>query len=267
MKKGGGGRGAEAFEQYYQTLFGNRWLPLRQALCESPSQTGWNENLREPYYLDSGSVAAARALPAGGSTILDMCAAPGGKTLVLASSLGDGATITANEFSRDRRTRLASVLDRYLPRETRDRIQITGYDASRWSRHESASRDRILLDAPCSSERHVLGSPKHLAEWSPARIRNLSFRQWALLSGAWLVLAPGGYLVYATCALSPDENDGAIHKLLRKYPDAEIRIPVRDGHADLAHHRPEHTEYGTIIMPDRSAGAGPLFFALLKKSG
>lgn len=266
MKKRAPLRGRAAFEQYYQTLYGDRWEGLRDALCEPSRQIGWNENLREPYYMDSDSIAAARVLPSGGRNILDMCAAPGGKTLVLASSLEQGAAITANEFSRDRRARLLSVLDRYLASETRLQVQVTGHDASRWSRHETASHDRILLDVPCSSERHVLGSPPYLAQWSPARIRNLGFRQWALLSGAWLVLAPGGYLVYATCALSPVENDGAIRKLLRKYADAEILIPSEDTHPLLSHHQAERIEFGTIIMPDRSGGAGPLFFALVKKN-
>lgn len=265
MKKKGKLRGKDAFEQYYQELFGNRWAGLRDALYESPRQIGWEENLLEPYYLDSGSVAAARSLPSGGENILDMCAAPGGKTLVLASSLEKNAIVTANEYSQDRRTRLVSVLDRYLPPETRSRIQVTGHDASRWSRYETASYDRIILDVPCSSERHVLGSPRHLDEWSPARIRNLSFRQWAILSGSWLVLVPGGYLVYAICALSPEKNDGALRKLLRKYSDAEIVIPGRDAHPLLSHHDTERTEFGTIILPDRSDGAGPLFFALVRK--
>lgn len=265
MTKKAKSRGKEAFEQYYQELYGDRWTGLREALCEPPRQIGWEDNLREPYYLDSASVAAARSLPSGGENILDMCAAPGGKTLVIASSLEQGATVTANEYSQDRRTRLVSVLDRYLPPETRSRIQVTGHDASRWSRYETASHDRILLDVPCSSERHVLGSPRHLDEWSPARIRNLSYRQWAILSGSWLVLAPGGYLVYATCALSPEENDGALRKLLRKYSDAEIVTPGRDAHQLLSHHDAENTEFGTIILPDRSGGAGPLFFALVRK--
>jgi len=112
----------------------------------------------------------------------------------------------------------------------------------------------------------VLASEQHLAAWSPARIRNLVFRQWALLSGAWLVLAPDGYLVYATCALSPEENDGVVRKLVKKYPDVSIIFPEADSHPDLAHHVPEKTDFGTMIMPDSSSGSGPLYFALVKKN-
>ena len=257
--------GRDAFELYYSDIFGSRWPSLRQALLGDPRQTGWEENLVEPYYLDTGSVAAARALPPGGKNVLDLCAAPGGKTLVLAGSLDADGELTANEYSRERRARLATVVERYLPPEMTARVRITGYDGSRWSRFETLCRDRILLDVPCSSERHVLASEQHLAAWSPARIRNLVFRQWALLSGAWLVLAPDGYLVYATCALSPEENDGVVRKLVKKYPDVSIIFPEADSHPDLAHHVPEKTEFGTMIMPDSSSGSGPLYFALVKK--
>lgn len=257
--------GSEAFNVYYSEIFGVRWPGLRQALLGESRQTGWTENLREPYYLDTGSVAAARALPAGGKNVLDLCAAPGGKTLVLAGSLDADGELTANEYSRERRTRLSAVVERYLPPETAARVRITGHDGSRWSRYETACRDRILLDVPCSSERHVLASEPHLAGWSPARIRNLAFRQWALLSGAWLVLEPDGYLVYATCALSTEENDGIVRKLIKKYSDASIVFPPSDTHPELAHHNPEKTEFGTMIMPDSSAGSGPLYFALVQK--
>jgi 16S rRNA C967 or C1407 C5-methylase (RsmB/RsmF family) len=259
--------GREAFEDYYAGVFGSRWDTLARSLAGDTRQTGWSENLLEPYYLDTGSIAAARAVPPGGKNILDMCAAPGGKTLVLAGSLEPDGFLTANEFSRERRARLSAVVSRYLPPETVSRIRITGHDGSRWSRYETGCRDRMLLDVPCSSERHVLASEQHLAAWSPARIRNLVFRQWALLSGAWLVLAPAGYLVYATCALSPYENDGVVRKLLGKYSDASVLFPPEDSHPVLAHHCPERTEYGTMIMPDTSGGAGPLYFALLRKSG
>ncbi|HHU36478.1 MAG TPA: SAM-dependent methyltransferase [Treponema sp.] len=257
--------GPDAFEAYYSNLFGARWGTLKKALLEPSQQIGWEEELLEPYYLDSASVAAARALPTGGINILDLCAAPGGKSLVLASTVGDAGTITANEYSRDRRARLVSVLERYVPEPLRSRYSVTGNDGSRWSRYEKSTRDRILLDVPCSSERHVLSSPAHLEKWSAARIRNLSFRQWALLSGAWLVLSPGGYLLYATCALSPEENDGVIQKLVKKYSDVELVGIAKDKHPALVHHVPEKTEYGTIILPDTSAGSGPLYFSLVRK--
>jgi len=258
--------GAEAFEQYYGDLFGDRWPALRAALLEPVKHVAWDEKLLKPYYLDSGSVSAALALPMPSSSkVLDMCAAPGGKSLVLAGLLDEGSTLTSNEFSRDRKNRLVSVLDQHLPAFLRERVTVTGHDASRWSRYEKSAYDRILLDAPCSSERHVLSSPAYLAEWSPARIKNLALRQWSLLSGAWLVLAPGGALVYSTCALSPKENDEVVERLLEKYSDAKVCGIEIDERFRGVLPKAETTRFGCHVLPDTSEGAGPLYYALVRK--
>jgi 16S rRNA (cytosine1407-C5)-methyltransferase len=142
---------------------------------------------------------------------------------------------------------------------------VSGFDAaglggkkSEWNRF-----DAILLDAPCSSERHVIQSPKALAEWTPARPRFLSRRQWSLLSAAFLLLKPGGCLVYSTCALTPEENDGPVQRLLEKYAAAvELDEPdFTEG---------EKTKYGRLILPDASSGAnapgiGPMYVARFRK--
>lgn len=252
--------GAEAFDARYARLFGERWPSLRAALLAPARQVAFAETLAAPYYLDAASVEAALALPPldGDSegSILDMCAAPGGKTLVLASRFPAPTRITANELSRDRRARLLSVLEEHLGGESLARVSVTGRDAARWSRFETNAYDRVLLDAPCSSERHVLSSPAHLAEWSEARVRNLAVRQWSLLSGAFLVLKNGGYLVYATCALSPEENDGVVSRLARKYPNARVIDSPGIG---------ERTEFGKHVLPDRADGAGPIYYALVAK--
>ncbi|MCL2320256.1 MAG: 16S rRNA methyltransferase, partial [Treponema sp.] len=124
---------------------------------------------------------------------------------------------------------------------------------SEWNRFEA-----ILLDAPCSSERHVIQSAKALADWTPARPRSLARRQWSLLSAAFLLLKPGGSLVYATCALSPEENDGPVSRLLSKYSDAiELDDPdFPEG---------EKTSYGRLILPDTSNGMGPMYVARFRK--
>jgi 16S rRNA C967 or C1407 C5-methylase (RsmB/RsmF family) len=259
--------GAAAFESWYLDLFGDRWLALRAALLEPVRHAALSGNLVQPYYLDPGSVEAALALPVPESgEVLDMCAAPGGKSLVIADRLPVGSTLTANEFSRDRRSRLLSVLDEHLPPEIRSRVTVTGRDAARWSRYEQARYDSILLDAPCSSERHVLSAPAYLDEWSPARIRNLAHRQWALLSGAWLVLKPGGYLLYSTCALSPAENDDVVARLAKKYDDVvfcDANEIVRNSGIDS---RAEAKTYGRHVLPDTADGSGPLYYALMRKT-
>ena len=258
--------GADAFDSYYGELFAGRWPALRTALLSPPNQVAWQKKMVKPYFLDQGSVEAALSLPPCVSgKVLDMCAAPGGKSLILAGNLDEESVLTANEISRERKNRLVTVLDQHLEVETRKQVTVTCRDAARWSRFEQNVYDRILLDAPCSSERHVLSSPAYLAEWGPARIRNLAARQWALLSGAFLVLKEGGYIVYSTCALSPQENDGVVERLLKKYPGALVCDPLETLQGASINSTSEKTAYGRHVLPDTSALSGPLYYALIQK--
>jgi 16S rRNA (cytosine1407-C5)-methyltransferase len=253
----------EDFDDYYQALYGGRWINLRKALLEkSPSVPFDNSRLVSPYYMDPASVRAAESLRLTESgTILDACAAPGGKSLVIASSLPQGAFLRANELSRERRRRLLKVLDSHLSGETRVRVTVSGFDAAALG-GKAACRETfsgVLLDAPCSSERHVIQNEKALSLWTAARPRFLARRQWALLSSCFLMLEPGASLVYATCALSAEENDGVAEKLLAKYGDGAVLDPpcFPEG---------EQTRFGRIILPDYSGGSGPLYVArFLKK--
>lgn len=257
-------KGEEAFDLYYSEVFGHRWQNLKKALFENPRQMGYSQNLLQPYFLDCGSVKAAMSLPLeGATTILDMCAAPGGKSLVLASKMPEDARLTANERSFERKIRLTRVLDEHLPDSIRSRIKVTGFDASKWCTYETETFDRILLDVPCSSERHVLTDPTYLALWTPARIRNLSATQWSILSSAFRVLKRGGYMVYSTCALSKAENDDVLEKLLKKQPSAKIiQLEINEEDPICAG---ERTKYGVHVLPDMQNGAGPLFFSLIYK--
>ncbi|TDJ68785.1 MAG: RsmB/NOP family class I SAM-dependent RNA methyltransferase [Planctomycetota bacterium] len=208
------------------------------------------------YLLDAASVVAAEALGVqAGEDVLDLCAAPGGKALVLARACADGGSLTANDRSAARRARLARVLDDHLPPGVRERVRVTGHDATRWSLHERDAYDRILLDAPCSSEQHVLADPRALREWSPARSRQLARRQYAMLASALDVVRVGGCIVYATCALAPAENDGIIARLL-----ADGRRAGRARALEPSGPFGEATEHGWAILPDRT-GWGPMWFA------
>ncbi len=256
--------GELGFDTYYSELFQERWEPLKAALLQEKENSSYNEKLLKPYFLDSASVLAAAALPLeNAEKILDMCAAPGGKSLVLASKMNLSATMISNERSRERKNRLVRVLDEHLPQDIRERITVTNRDASMWCKYEKETYDAILLDAPCSSERHVLQDKKYLDQWSAARIKNLSIAQWALLSSAFLCLKKGGYILYATCALSPTENDAVVKKLIKKYPTAEIMSIFNQ---DTVRGVAEQTEVGYHVLPDSHQGAGPLFFSLIKKN-
>ena len=264
--------GAEGFDEFYRSQFGGRWASLKAALLGVGDPRMFDSGGKEPYFLDSASVRAAVSLPlAGAEKILDLCAAPGGKTVVLASLMEKGAALLANEKSPERRNRLFSTVRDCLPEEVSARVSVSCRDGAKMclSAENSLNFDRILLDAPCSSERHVLSDPRHLSMWSPSRIRTLAVEQWSLLSSAWRMLAPGGFLLYSTCALVDAENDGVVSRLLKKFPDARF-LPA-DIASDVSGFFqgnlpvPERTEFGSRILPDAQGGAGPLYFCLLRK--
>jgi len=217
------------------------------------------DELLDVYIMDPASVMVARALEVqSGDRVLDMCAAPGGKSLILIEALAEDGEIFCNDLSPERRERLKKVIQQYVPRSIRDRVWVTGKDGVQFGLKEAGTFDRVLLDAPCSGERHVLENPTAQKEWSPRRTEHLATRQYSLLSAALLALKPGGRVVYSTCSISPDENDGVIKKLLKKKKD-EVKLleaPLGVGG--------ERTEFGVAYMPDRS-GFGPLYFAVVEK--
>lgn len=257
-------KGKEAFDTYYSSIFGGRWSSLREALLVSSSPLCYSENLKKPYYMDEASIVVGKTLPRlDEGLILDMCAAPGGKTLVLSNLLGDKVSLQANELSRLRRNRLICVIEEHVNDETKKRIIITGYDAAKMARFSLSKFDRILLDAPCSSERHVLHSEKALNEWSPSRPKQLSIRQWSLLSSAFLMLKEGGILVYSTCALLDLENDCVVDRLLKKYENASV--VHEKSNIKAFKKEPVATRHGFMYSPDVNDGIGPMYFCLVKK--
>ncbi len=284
--------GPELFDEYYADIYGERWPSLKKALLAEKEHTilvnpygDFNPNGLESFYqypnlyvsphkvtieekeneklplyfLDGASALAPLSLNIlPGDDVLDLTAAPGGKSLIMAYALKGKGTLTANDKSENRRFRLHSVLKKSLPKEFfLHHVRVTGFDASGWCLHEKEAYNKILLDAPCSSERHVLESPEHLKEWRLGRTKRLAALQWSMLASAWLVLKPGGSLVYSTCSLSPLENDRVVEKLVKKFKE---EIIVESPTLPLG----EKTQYGTLVLPDR-AGMGPFYLSLLNK--
>ncbi len=271
-------KGAAGFEQYYSSLYGERWESLKQAFAAPTDSVEFKlEGAQKPYYLDSASIFAAQCLPLReAADILDLCAAPGGKTLVLASRMNPDAVLYSNERSPQRKHRLAVVVEECLPTDINQRVKVSCSDGSTWCTRQSECFDSILLDAPCSSERHVIADPKYLEQWSPNRIKTVTMEQWALLSSAFRLLRKGGYLLYSTCALCPQENDCMIERLIKKFGRDTFVIEKSDPSTAPVIARSEATRqstsitleptlYGHQILPDKSNGAGPIYFSLIKK--
>lgn len=248
------------FNSYFENIYGERWQTLRDAMAENPTHFTLEQGLKTPYYLDEASVIAARELNAQpGDTILDMCAAPGGKSLVLALALQGQGRLIVNDRSSSRRGRLQKVIHDHLPEDFRSIITVTSHDATKWGLYEQNLYDKILLDAPCSSERHLIHSPEHLKNWTPARTKQLSIQGFAMLAAALDAVKNGGIIVYSTCTISPLENDEVIKKLTKK---RKGRFSIKKPGITVG----EATEYGTIILPDKNKGMGPIYFSIIAKN-
>jgi len=269
--------GEAGFEEYYAGLYGERWQAIKESFAGEGSAVEYHvTGAEKSYFLDSASVLAALCLPLDGATdILDLCAAPGGKTLVLASRMPVDANLSSNERSPERKHRLSVVVETCLPTSISERVKTSCSDGATWCTRQSECFDRILLDAPCSSERHVIADPKYLNSWSPSRIKTVTTEQWSLLSSAYRLLSPEGILLYSTCALCPEENDGMIERLYKKFNkegDAfSLMLPAPDlseisDFAKITLPGFEQTKYGYMIMPDKQNGAGPIYFSIIKKN-
>jgi 16S rRNA C967 or C1407 C5-methylase (RsmB/RsmF family) len=251
--------GGELFDLHYQDIYAERWPALRLALLKERKPVAFCEHLEATYYLDEASIVAARLLGVQkGDHVLDMCAAPGGKSLVLASSLQGTGKLVANDRSATRRGRLKIVLKNHLSEAWQEGVQVTGHDATKWGLYEQGLYDRILLDAPCSSERHVLNDAKALKMWRPSRPKALARQQFAMLAAALEAVKIGGFILYSTCSIEPSENEGVIGRLFAKRAG---RFTLEDISGPDA----EQRSYGSIILPDRSDGRGPLYFCLIRR--
>ncbi len=214
------------------------------------------------YFLDLASLMPPLALDLkAGESCLDMCAAPGGKSLILASQLAagpeDSLEFTTNELSQERRSRLIRVLREQLPEPVFRQIKITAHDASKWCLYQKNAFDKILLDVPCSGERYFVSDEKEIADWTKKRSQNLSRRQFSILASAFEVLKVGGLMVYSTCSVSNFENDDVIQRLVKK---REGRVQIETFHSPIG----VRTEFGWAILPTE-AGWGPIYFSVIRR--
>lgn len=275
-------RGPTGFESHYSALFAERWGPLREALLGEGKHIAWptpsywktfsppsdpfltrgtwdQSQTMRAYFLDYASAFSPLSLNVRpGESVWDMCAAPGGKSLILAHALGGEGRLLLTDRSGTRVKRLKNVIKEFLSGEEQRPIEIKLADSKSLGMRQQAQFDKVLLDAPCSSERHLLRDEKELKDWSLGRTKRLSKEQGTLMCSALMALKTGGLMAYSTCSISPLENDRLVEWFLNKRAGkvrlVDMEIPIG-----------EKSEYGHLILPDHG-GHGPLFISLLQKT-
>lgn len=272
--------------------------------------------------LDAASSLVAHLLDVQqGENVLDLCAAPGGKSVSLAQNIwahyyADDSdakskalqekrlqlgTLHSNEADTPRQRRLAENLRAYLPKALFDsqRVVTLRVDGTSPKAHYelvvktsdgTVNYDKVLVDAPCSSERHIIHAHANarlggreapeMANWRPGSSKRLAETQLKLLMTGLRVAKVGATIMYATCSIEPTENDGVIEKMLsqvekerKKGVKWSVKVGLRAGtgddvlEAELEKNWAERTKHGWIVLPDHPGGGkwGPLFFAVLTK--
>ncbi|MCI8599907.1 MAG: RsmB/NOP family class I SAM-dependent RNA methyltransferase, partial [Lachnospiraceae bacterium] len=180
------------------------------------------------YYIQEPSAMAvgALALPKPGERVLDLCAAPGGKTTHLASAMKGQGLLISNEIHSAR----AKILSTNVERMGIPNAIVTNETPESLAGRFPGFFDRIVVDAPCSGEGMFQKEEQAILQWSPENVSMCAGRQQAILEEAAKMLRPGGSLVYSTCTFAPEENEGTVSTFLKKHSEFSIcQVPVFQG--------------------------------------
>jgi NOL1/NOP2/sun family putative RNA methylase len=232
------------------------------------------------YYIQEPSAMAVAALSGTkpGERVLDLCAAPGGKTTELAAMMRGEGLLIANEIHPAR----ARILSQNVERMGIRNAIVTSMDPDALAVRFPAFFDRIVVDAPCSGEGMFRKEEAALTGWSMDNIRLCAARQQTILEAACRMLCDGGTIVYSTCTFAPEENEGTVGAFLSKHGDFHV-VPLSERlleepsgrYAGFAPARPDwdpaSAPYPEIsgavrLWPHRLKGEGH-FLCLLKKDG
>ncbi len=226
------------------------YLPLDSDAGATPAHEAGAYYIQEP----SAMTAAAALRPLPGDRVLDLCAAPGGKSTQLAAMMAGDGVLVCNEPVPGR----AQVLSRNLERMgVKNAVAVCALPedlSPRWP----AFFDKILVDAPCSGEGMFRRHPETREEWTPSSPAGCAGRQARILHHAAMMLRPGGRLAYSTCTFNATENEGVIEAFLKEHPDFHLvpfslpGLPACDGMLR--------------VWPHLAKGEGH-FAALLQKDG
>jgi NOL1/NOP2/sun family putative RNA methylase len=211
----------------------------------------WRERLTHSDLIEQGrvylqnlsSMLAPFVLEAApGETVLDLAAAPGGKTIQLAQQMKNTGQLSAVEAVRNRMFKLQANLKRYGVMNCKTYLT----DGRTVGQKTPERFDRILLDAPCSSEaRFRVEDPVSWETWSLRKLRETSRKQVGLLKAAVHAAKIGGTVVYCTCSFAPEENERVVDRVLQQFPHAIEIVPF---HLPLTNLQPGLAQFNDAVF-------------------
>ncbi|CAN7988060.1 unnamed protein product, partial [Ixodes hexagonus] len=230
-------------------------------------------NLLEYYLMDGASILPVLALDIQkGDVVGDFCAAPGGKFLATQFTLLPGKSV-AYDQSPSRLKRLQTAVKSYVPEAEAGSIQIQQKNILSADHLAKGSFDKVLLDVPCTNDRHSLEEDDNNL-FSPKRMEErlaLPQKQMSMLCNALQCLLPGGSLVYSTCSLSPIQNDGVVHMALQQlWETTAMEFAVVDlssafGPLEGTFRFFGGTRYGRLALPFLPNNFGPMYVAKIER--
>ncbi len=221
------------------------------------------------YVQEPGAMAPAECLDVDPDwVILDMCAAPGGKSTQLKNKLGEKGILVSNEIIPSRCKILTGNIERLGLRRT----VTTCLDTKKLSVLYPDTFDLIMVDAPCSGEGMFRKEEIAIDEWSEENVRKCALRQAEILENAAVCLKSSGYIIYATCTFSLEENEKTVDAFLQSHSDFELIKPVQEvidaTSEGIAFDgcKTENISYTRRFYPHKSKGEGQ-FMAVLHHKG
>ncbi|MCR5348264.1 MAG: methyltransferase domain-containing protein [Bacilli bacterium] len=253
--------GEERLLSLFPSLKPHPIVPHGFYLDEDPYGLGKTlyHNLGAYYLMDPASMLPPFFLcPKPGERIADLCAAPGGKTAILSTLLGDDGVLLSNDFSHSRALEESRNVERLGLRN----VALTCGDASKLPSVYEGYFDAVLLDAPCSGSAMFRKDPRLEKDWSEEKVLHCASFQHGLLHAASKLIHPGGRIMYSTCSFSYEEDEGSVLSFLEEHPDFEaLHLP---DNPEFYHH--PNLPQGIHLFPHLFPGEGQ-FLCLLGKKG
>jgi NOL1/NOP2/sun family putative RNA methylase len=259
------------------------WYELGFSLARDMTESGSADSDRVPsaslgkriehfigliYVQEAASMVPPLLLqPQPGERVLDIAAAPGSKTTEMSAMMRNTGLVISNDPSPTRVRGLIGNVDRAGCLN----VAVCRMDGAALGRAVAGTCDRVLVDAPCSSEGTIRKSAQALDRWSVATIARFPSIQKRLIVAGYLALKPGGSMVYSTCTVAPEENESVVTYLLERHPGAELGTAEIPG----LKMRPGLSEWGRESFPEavgrcrrilpQDNDTEPFFLALIRR--